>query len=227
MDRPPSRRARPRWRCHGRAARGAAVRPRPVDRDGARPRARRPLQTGRGSGAGGVRVRRDVLGAEVAVGVVGADRRPPAPRGARYGGECSARAPGAVRVDDSHPLERRPAAPGHERVDDGHVPPDHLPSRRPADPHPCGHLRQGADGGWSLAGAGRPLPEAAPADARRPLPIGPARRAHPPVRRRLAPDRQRSGRDRRRPRRAPRRVLETDRRHRRSAGRQARRLPPT
>ena len=40
-----------------------------------------------------------------------------------------ARAPGAVRVDDPHPLERRPAAPGHERADDGDVPPDHLTCR--------------------------------------------------------------------------------------------------
>ena len=38
-------------------------------------------------------------------------------------------ASGAVRVDDPHPLQRRPAAPGHERVDDGDVPPDHVAGR--------------------------------------------------------------------------------------------------
>ena len=35
----------------------------------------------------------------------------------------------AVRVDDPHPLERRPPAPGHERVDDGDVPSDDVAGR--------------------------------------------------------------------------------------------------
>ena len=55
----------------------------------------------RGSGgSGGVGVRCDVLGAEVAVGVVGAERRSPAARGPRRRGDGGAGASRAVRVDD-------------------------------------------------------------------------------------------------------------------------------
>ena len=68
---------------------------------------------------------------------------------------------------------------------------------------------------------GCPLPEEASADARRPVPVGAASRAHPPIRCRLATDRQRSDRDRRHPRRAPRHVLQAHRRHRRRTRRQA------
>ena len=53
---------------------------------------------------GGVGVRRDVLGAEVVVGVVGADRGPSSVGGPRRGGVGGAGASGAVRVDDPHPL---------------------------------------------------------------------------------------------------------------------------
>ena len=130
---------------------------------------------------GGVGVRCDVLGAEVAVGVVGTHRRRAAARGARRR-RCrqhsstwsgSGRRPASDRTG--------PTAPGHTGPDDGHVPSDHLARRRSADPHPRRDLGQGADRRRALAGVGRPVPEAPPADARRPVPVGAARRAHPPL----------------------------------------------
>ena len=39
------------------------------------------------------------------------------------------RASGAVRVDDPHPLQRRPAPSRHQRLDGGDVPPDDVAGR--------------------------------------------------------------------------------------------------
>ena len=187
---PPGRRARPVGRRRRRRARGAAVGPRPDDGDAARPRAARPLRHADG------RVMRAVAGFDATFSApkslsvwwaLTGDHRLLDAHDAAV--TRRARPPGAVRVDDPDPLERRPPAPRHARSDDGDVPPDHVAGRRPADPHPRRDLRQGPDRRRALAGARRPLPEAPPADARRPLPVGAARRAHPPLRRRLGADR--------------------------------------
>ena len=179
----------------------------------------------RAGGAGGGRVRRHVLGAEVAERLVGADRRPRPARSPRRRRARGARAPGAVRGDDPGPGQRPPPASRHARVDDGHVPPDHVAGRRPAAAHPRRDLGQGADRRRAVAGVGRPLPEAPPADAGRPVPVGAAGRAHPPLRGRLGADRQRPGRDRRHAARAAGGVLQAGRPGRRRAGRQGRRVP--
>ena len=68
----------------------------------------------------------------------------------------------------------------------------------PADPHPCRDLGEGADRRGPVDGARCPLSEEASADARRPVPVGAAQRADPPLRGRVGADRQRPGRDRRR-----------------------------
>ena len=61
------------------------------------------------------RVRRDLLGAEVGVGVVGAHRRPRPPRRPRHRGAGRARAPRALRRHHPGPGQRRPPAPRHRR----------------------------------------------------------------------------------------------------------------
>ena len=132
---------------------------------------------------------------------------------------------GAIRGDDPDPAPGEAAASRHARVDDGRVPADHFPGRRPPAPHPRGDLGQGPDRRRPLAGVGRPVPEAAPADAGWPVPVGAASRAHPPLRDRLGTDRQRPGRDRRRPGRAVGGVLEADRAGRRRPRRQGGRVP--
>ena len=50
-------------------------------------------------------------------------------RGARRGGGGGAGASGAVRVDDAHPIERRPPPSRHARVDDGDVSSDDVAGR--------------------------------------------------------------------------------------------------
>ena len=126
------------------------------------------------------------------------------------------------RGDHPDPASGAAAASRHARVDDGHVPPDHVPGRRPAAPHPRRDLGQGPDRRRAVAGVGCPVPEAAPADAGRPVPVGAASRAHPPLRDHLGTGRQRAGRDRRHPGRAVGGVLEADRPGRRRTGRQGR-----
>ena len=131
-----------------------------------------------------------------------------------------------LRSDDPGAGERSPPAPRHARVDGGDVPPDHVAGRRPAAAHPRRHLGQGADRRRSLVGVGCPLPEAPPADAGRPVPVGAARRADPPLRDRLGADRQRPGRDRRHAGRAARGVLQAGAAGRRGVGGEGRRVPP-
>ena len=158
----------------------------PMTGEIARPPAGRPHAVERQGDPGGRRVRRDVVGAEVVVGVVGAHRRRRARRVPRRRRAGRRRLSRAVRGDDPYPLQRRTAAPRHPGADDGRVPPDHVPRRRPAAAHPSRDLGQGADRRRALAGARRPVPEAPSADARRPVPVGAARRAHPPLRRRAS-----------------------------------------
>ena len=114
--------------------------------------------------------------------------------------------------------------PDSHGSDDGGVPADHVACGRPAAAHARRDLGQGADRRRPVAGAGCPLPEALPADARRPLPVGAAQRTHPPLRCRLGADRATA-----RPRSLGvpaellRGVLEADRR--RSTGRSSPRSP--
>ena len=188
--------------------------------------ARRPDDGQRQGGAGGGRVRCHVLGAEVAVASGGRSPATPAcskpttspcaPRSTTWSG--SGRRPGS----GSNGRRQHPDTRG---LIDGHVPPDHVAGRRPAAAHPRRDLGQGPDRRRPVAGAGCPLPEAPPADARRPVPVGAARRADPPLRGRLGADRQRPGRDRRRAARAARGVLEANRPGRRRPRGEDRRVP--
>ena len=179
----------------------------------------RPHAGGREGDPGGGGVRCDVLGAEVGEGVVGADRRRRAARRPRRRG---ARRRG--------PLERF-GATTRVRSNGGRLHPDtagltvaafRQTTSRADDPQLHTHAVISAKvqtDRRSLVGVGRPLPEAPSADAGRPVPVGAARRAHPPLRGRVGADRQRPGRNRRRARRAVGGVLETRRPGRRAPSR--------
>ena len=224
---PPGRRARPgRNRGDGRPG-GVAVGPRPGVGAAAGRGLGGPLRPPRQRHPRGGRVRRHLLGAEVGVGVVGADRRPRPRRGARPCGGSGAGPSGAVRGHHPGPGRRRAAAPRHTRPGHGLIRPGDVPGGRPAVAHPRRDLREGASSGRAVAGAGRPLPERQAAGPRRAVPVGAARRADPPLRGGMGADRQRPGRDRRRPRRAAGGVLQARRPGRRPPGRQAGSLPGT
>ena len=157
------------------------------------------------AGCGGLRC--DVLGAEVTQRVGADGRRRPAAC-ARCSGGRRTGVPGALRRYHPDQAPRPPRPPRRRRAHDRRLPADDVPRGRSADPHPRRDLRQGPDARWAVVGPRRTLPQAAPADAGRPVPGGAAGRAVPPLRNQLGTDRQRAGRDRPRRSRAARPVLE-------------------
>ena len=89
---------------------------------------------------------------EVAVGLVGAHRRPRPARSPRPRRPGRPRPPRAVRRHHPGAGQRRPPAPRRRRPVDGGVPAGDLPGGRPAAAHPRRHLHQGPErptgGGW-------------------------------------------------------------------------------
>ena len=125
------RRARPRRDGGRRAVAGAPRRPRSRDRSRPRPRADGSDHERWSGGESGRRVRRDGVGTQVVVGVVGTHgRRPPArvPRRRGPGGGGCVRTLGR---DHTASLGRGPDASGHSRSVGGGVPADDVAVGRP------------------------------------------------------------------------------------------------